>query len=228
MTCAQSLRLFFCRWGDFVDLETSNTRIVRGGGGTGGLLTGARSTGSGGGGPCPVVYEGMNCDELAAAHPLRGYTCRALEREGLDCGGCLCASDECPVVRRVCRPPEGCGAPGSGCDPNQYARVPFSPGRPNDPCVANGGAWEGQTCDDVLAAYPWLSCPEMKRPASKGGYGYDCAGCECRIRPCPRSRFGKTCDELLSADPKNTCKVLEEEHVPRHSHLPSSLRSLAC
>ena len=36
----QSLRLFFCRWGDFVDLETSDTRIVRGGGGTGGLLTG--------------------------------------------------------------------------------------------------------------------------------------------------------------------------------------------
>ena len=94
-------------YGDFVDLETGDTRIVRDYSGTGGAFVGANGGRNTHSGRCPVVYAGKNCDQLHESDPLAGYTCKALRKEELNCDGCRCASDVCPVVRRVCVPPEG-------------------------------------------------------------------------------------------------------------------------
>ena len=72
-------------FGDAVDLETSETALVRDFGGPAGLMGGSGS----GDGACPVIAQGQNCDQWFSSNPGKGLTCKYLEAEGFDCRGCI-------------------------------------------------------------------------------------------------------------------------------------------
>ena len=64
----------------------------------------------------------------------------------------------------------------------------------------------------MIDQYEWYTCLDLQKSPAEGGFGYDCSECQCRIRNCPRTRFGKNCDQMLTANADMTCEVMETVH----------------